>query len=99
MVRSGGVTPARFNTCTSLFISKALAVEGVGREPAAGGDHRAELASGALRLLQARPAHARLPLFVAYRRDTAPANVRRFVERIKACVAALGRTRSAGASR
>lgn len=85
----GGVTPARFNTCTSLFISKALAVEGVGVSLLPVEIIGPELASGSLRLLKSRPAMRDLPLFVAYRRDTAPANVRRFVARIKACVEAL----------
>ena len=44
---------------------------------------------GALRLVEARPALGTLPLFVAYRRDTAPANVHRFVTRIKGCVRCL----------
>ena len=92
---AAGVTPARFNTCTSLFISKALAVEGVGVSLLPVEIIGPELASGALRLLKARPALPSLPLFVAYRRDTAPVNVRRFVERIKACVVTLKpRTRS-----
>ncbi len=86
---AAGVTPARFNTCTSLFISKALAVEGVGVSLLPVEIIGPELASGSLRLLKARPAMRDLPLFVAYRRDIAPANVRRFVTRIKACVDAL----------
>jgi len=86
---AAGVTPARFNTCTSLFISKALAVEGVGVSLLPVEIIGPELASGALRLLKSRPALPSFPLFVAYRRDTAPVNVRRFVERIKACVVAL----------
>lgn len=86
---AGGVTPARFNTCTSLFISKALAVEGVGVSLLPVEIIGPELASGALRVLKSRPALRTLPLFVAYRRDTAPANLRRFVERIKACVDTL----------
>lgn len=86
---AGGVTPVRFNTCTSLFISKALAVEGVGVSLLPVEIIGPELKSGSLRLLKARPPMRTLPLFVAYRRDTAPANVRRFVDRIKACVDAL----------
>jgi len=86
---AAGVTPARFNTCTSLFISKALAVEGVGVSLLPVEIIGPELASGALRLLKSRPAMPDLPLFVAYRRDTAPGTVRRFVTRIKACVDAL----------
>ena len=86
---AAGVTPGRFNTCTSLFISKALAVEGAGASLLPMEIVREEVRTGALRLVKARPALATLPLFVAYRRDTAPANVHRFVTRIKGCVDAL----------
>jgi DNA-binding transcriptional LysR family regulator len=86
---AAGVTPARFNTCTSLFISKALAVEGVGASLLPAEIVRDEVKSGALRLVKARPALGTLPLFVAYRRDTAPANVHRLVTRIKGCVSAM----------
>lgn len=86
---AGGVTPARVSTCTSLFIGKALAVEGVGASLLPVEIVSQELAAGTLRLLKARPALRPLPLFVAYRRDIAPANVRRFVARIVACVEAL----------
>ena len=86
---AAGVTPGRFNTCTSLFISKALAVEGAGASLLPMEIVREEVKTGALRLVKARPALATLPLFVAYRRDTAPGNLHRFVTRIKGCVDAL----------
>jgi len=86
---AAGVTPARCSTCTSLFISKALAVEGVGVSLLPVEIVAPELKAGSLRLLKARPAIRDFPLFVAYRRDTAPAPVRRFVNRIHACVDAL----------
>ena len=86
---AAGVTPGRFNTCTSLFISKALAVEGAGASLLPMEIVREEVRTGALRLVKARPALRTLPLFVAYRRDIAPATVHRFVTRIKGCVDAL----------
>lgn len=86
---AAGVTPSRCSTCTSLFISKALAVEGAGVSLLPVEIIGPELKAGALRLLKARPVLRDLPLFVAYRRDTAPAPVRRFVGRIRAAVDAM----------
>lgn len=83
---SGGIAP-RLNTCTSLFISKALTVEGIGLSLLPLEIVEAEIRSGTLRMLRARPAIAPFPMFVAYRRDTPPAPLRRFIERIRASVA------------
>lgn len=84
---SARLTPLRLNTCTSLFISKALTVEGVGVSLLPAEIIGPEVKAGSLRVLKARPAIPLFPMFVSYRRDAPPANVRRFVERIRASVA------------
>lgn len=84
---SAGLSPLRVNSCTSLFISKALTVEGVGVSLLPVEIIEAELAAGTLRLLRSRPAIPHFPMYVAYRRDAPPANVRRLVERIRASLA------------
>ncbi len=81
---SAGLTPLRLNTCTSLFISKALTVEGVGLSLLPAEIIEAEVRAGTLRMLNARPAIPLFPMFVAHRRDAPPANVRLFIERIRA---------------
>ena len=81
---SAGLAPLRLNTCTSLFIGKALTVEGVGVCLLPAEIIEPEVRSGTLRMLGARPAIAPLPMFVSYRRDTPPANVKLFIERIRA---------------
>lgn len=80
--------PLRLNTCTSLFISKALTVEGVGLSLLPLEIIGPEVKAGTLRVLRARPAIPRFPMFVSYRRDAPPGNVQRLVERIRASVAA-----------
>lgn len=80
---TAGLTPLRLNTCTSLFISKALTVEGVGLSLLPAEIIEAEVRAGTLRMLNARPAIPLFPMFVAYRRDAPPANVRLFIERIR----------------
>lgn len=84
---SAGLAPLRVNSCTSLFIGKALTVEGVGVSLLPVEIIGPELAAGTLRLLRARPAIPHFPMYVAYRRDAPPANVRRLVERIRASLA------------
>jgi DNA-binding transcriptional LysR family regulator len=83
---AANLAPARLNTCTSLFISKALTVEGVGVSLLPVEIIGPELDAGLLRKLSARPAIAPFPMFVAYRRAGAGANVRRLLERIRASV-------------
>ncbi|MEO5700355.1 MAG: LysR family transcriptional regulator [Casimicrobiaceae bacterium] len=83
-----GVTPVRLNTCTSLFISKALTVEGNGLSLLPAEIIHPELRAGTLRMLKTRPAIAPFPTFIAYRRDAPPAHLRRFIERIRASVKA-----------
>lgn len=83
---SANLTPLHLSTCTSLFISKALAVEGVAVSLLPRELIEPELAAGTLRVLPARPAIPRFPLFISYRRDAPPARLRRFVERIRASV-------------
>ncbi len=85
---SANLSPLRLNTCTSLFISKALTVEGVGVSLLPAEIIGPEIAAGALRMLKARPAIPHFPMFVSYRRDAPPANVRRLLQRIRASVAA-----------
>jgi DNA-binding transcriptional LysR family regulator len=88
---SANLTPLHLSTCTSLFISKALTVEGVGVSLLPREIIEPEIESGALRMLPARPAIPRFPMFIAYRRDAPPARLRRFVDRIRASVARQGR--------
>ena len=88
---------APVSTCTSLFISKALTVEGVGVSLLPKEIIGPELAAGTLRVLPSRPAIPRFPMFISYRRDAPPARLRRFVERIRASVAP--RRRAAAAPR
>lgn len=90
---SANVTPLHLNTCTSLFISKALTVEGVGLTLLPAEIIGPEIRAGALRMLKSRPAIPLFPMFVSYRRDAPPANLRRFIERIRASVKSPARTR------
>jgi DNA-binding transcriptional LysR family regulator len=85
---SANLVPLHLSTCTSLYISKALTVEGVGVSLLPKEIIEPEIQRGALRVLRARPAIPRFPMFVAYRRDAPPARLRRFVERIRASVLA-----------
>ena len=89
---SAGLAPLRLNTCTSLFISKALTVEGVGLSLLPAEIIGPEVRAGTLRMLNARPAIPRFPMFVSYRRDAPPANVKLFIERIRMSVQAPPRT-------
>ncbi len=86
-----GLTPLHLSTCTSLFISKALAVEGVGLSLLPKEIIEPELVAGKLRVLPSRPAIPRFPMFVSYRRDAPPTRLQRFVERVRASVALQGR--------
>lgn len=88
---TANLAPLHLSTCTSLFISKALTVEGVAVSLLPREIIGPELESGALRVLPARPAIPRFPMFVSYRRDAPPARLRKFVERIRASVARQGR--------
>lgn len=83
---SAGLTPLRLNTCTSLFISKALTVEGIGLSLLPAEIIEPEVRAGTLRMLKARPAIPPFPMFVSYRRDAPPANVKIFIERVRASV-------------
>lgn len=83
---SAGLVPLRLSTCTSLFISKALTVEGIGLSLLPAEIIEAEVRTGTLRVLGARPAIPRFPMFVAHRRDASSANVRNLVARIRASV-------------
>lgn len=85
---SAGLAPLRLNTCTSLFISKALTVEGIGLSLLPAEIIEPEVRAGTLRMLSARPAIPLFPMFVSYRRDAPPANVKLFIERIRASVQA-----------
>ncbi len=89
---SAGLAPLRLNTCTSLFISKALTVEGVGLSLLPAEIIGPEVRAGTLRMLNARPAIPRFPMFVSYRRDAPPANVKLLIERIRTSVQAPPRT-------
>lgn len=89
---SAGLAPLRLNTCTSLFISKALTVEGIGLSLLPAEIIEPEVRAGTLRMLNARPAIPRFPMFVSYRRDAPPANVKLFIERIRASVQPPPRT-------
>jgi len=96
---SANVTPLHLSTCTSLFISKQLTVEGVGVSLLPKEIIEPEIEAGTLRVLPSRPAIARFPMFVAYRRDAPPARLRRFVERIRASVGVERRRRRARGAR
>lgn len=85
---SAGLAPLRLNTCTSLFISKALTVEGIGLSLLPAEIIEPEVRAGTLRMLNARPAIPLFPMFISYRRDAPPANVKLFIERIRASVQA-----------
>ena len=84
---SASLAPLHLSTCTSLFISKALTVEGIGVSLLPKEIIGPELAAGTLRVLRSRPAIPRFPMFVSWRRDTPPARLRRFIERVRASVA------------
>jgi DNA-binding transcriptional LysR family regulator len=84
---SAGLAPLRLSTCTSLFISKALTVEGIGLSLLPAEIIEPEVRAGTLRIVGARPAIPDFPMFVAYRRDASSANVRNFIARIRASVA------------
>jgi DNA-binding transcriptional LysR family regulator len=84
---SAHLTPQHLSTCTSLFVSKALTVEGVALSLLPKEIIEPEIEAGTLRMLPSRPAIPRFPMFISYRRDAPPARLRRFVERIRASVA------------
>jgi DNA-binding transcriptional LysR family regulator len=85
---SAGIVPQRLSTCTSLFISKALTVDGVGLGLLPEQIIEAEVRDGTLRMVPARPAIPLFPMYMSYRRDAPPANVRVLLERIRASVKA-----------
>lgn len=85
---SAGLAPLRLNTCTSLFISKALTVDGIGLSLLPAEIIEPEVRAGTLRVLRARPVIPRFPLYIAYPRDAPSGNVRLFIERIRASVEA-----------
>jgi DNA-binding transcriptional LysR family regulator len=88
---SADLVPLHLSTCTSLYISKALTVEGVGVSLLPKEIIEPEIQRGALRVLPGRPAIPRFPMYISNRRDPPPARLRRFVERIRASVARKGR--------
>jgi DNA-binding transcriptional LysR family regulator len=83
---SVGLEPLRLNTCTSLFISKALTVEGVGLSLLPAEIIEPEIRAGTLRILKAQPAIPTFPMFIAYRLDTPTSNVKLLIDRIRASV-------------
>ena len=83
---SAGLAPFCLNTCTSLFISKSLTLEGIGLSLLPAEIIAPEVGSGALRMLKARPLIPPVPLYVSYRRAAPPASVNIFIERIRASV-------------
>ncbi len=85
---SAGIVPQRLSTCTSLFISKALTVDGVGLSLLPAQIIEAEVRAGTLRMVKARPTIPLFPMYMSYRRDAPPANVRMLLDRIRASVKA-----------
>lgn len=83
---SASLTPLRLNTCTSLFVSKALTVEGVGLSLLPAEIIEPELRAGTLRMLSAQPAIPTFPMFIAYRLIAPSANVKLLIDRIMASV-------------
>ena len=83
---SAGLSPLRLSTCTSLFISKALTVEGIGLSLLPAEIIEPEVRAGTLRMLRARPTIPLFPMFVSYRRDAPPSNVKLFIEHLRASV-------------
>ncbi|MEO8125326.1 MAG: LysR family transcriptional regulator [Burkholderiales bacterium] len=79
-----GLAPLRFNTCTSLFIIKALTCQGIGISLLPVEIIAPEVRAGELRILKARPSIASHPLHIAYRRDMPLGNLERFIERVRA---------------
>lgn len=79
-----GLAPLRFNTCTSLFIIKALTCQGIGISLLPVEIVAQEVRAGELRILRARPSIASHPLYISYRRDTPLRNLERFIERVRA---------------
>ena len=83
---SANLTPQRVNTCSSLFITKALACDGIGISLLPSEIITAEVRAGTLRALMARPKIPSNPLYVSYRRDTPQRHLRTFIQRIRASV-------------
>jgi DNA-binding transcriptional LysR family regulator len=84
---SANLTPARVNTCSSLFITKSLTCEGIGISLLPVEIVRNEVRSGKLRQLSARPLIPSNTLYMSYRRDTPQRNVRVFLQRVRASMA------------
>ncbi|MEO8740773.1 MAG: LysR family transcriptional regulator [Casimicrobiaceae bacterium] len=81
---SANLTPARVNTCSSLFITKSLTCEGIGISLLPVEIINTEVRTGTLRKLSARPSIPSNTLYVSYRRDTPQRNLRVFVQRVRA---------------
>lgn len=75
---TAGLAPRRLNTCNSLVVMARLAAGGAGISLLPPPIIRAELASGALRLLRASPSLPAHQMMIAYRRD-APQQLARSV--------------------
>jgi len=84
---SANLTPARVNTCSSLFITKSLTCEGIGISLLPVEIIRDEVRSGTLRQLSARPSIPSNTLYMSYRRDTPQRNVQVFLQRVRASMA------------
>ncbi len=82
------LAPQRVNTCSSLFITKALACEGIGISLLPSEIIVAEVRAGTLRALEARPKIPSNPLYVSYRRDTPQRNLKTLIQRVRASILA-----------
>ena len=83
---SAGLQPQRLNTCTSLFISKALTVEGVGLSLLPAEIIEPEVRAGTLRILDAQPEIPIFPMYIAHRLDSPTSNAMLLINRIQASV-------------
>jgi DNA-binding transcriptional LysR family regulator len=90
---SAGLSPSKVNTCSSLFITKALTCDGIGISLLPAEIVAAEVRSGKLRALKARPAIAANPLYVSYRRDAPQRNLRTFLQRVRSSMSKPGARR------
>lgn len=81
---TANLMPRRVNTCSSLFITKSLACEGIGISLLPSEIITAEVRAGILRALPARPKIPSNPLYLSYRRDTPQRNLKTFIERVRA---------------
>ena len=88
---SANLTPARVNTCSSLFITKSLTCEGIGISLLPAEIIKAEVRTGKLRALSARPVIPANTLYVSYRRDAPQRNLQVFLQRVRASMKASPR--------